>query len=116
MTVGDHDDPLRGVVRIDSAEVIDVVVPRGRWQDDVLARRLDRVILEEDPVVDAADLILLKVDGGLIDLIDVECSSGTTRRSELSSRRASNSFRPHQAAWKEFLPARVCASSSGVGR
>ena len=71
---GDHDDPLRGVVRIDSTEVIDIVVPRGRWQDDVLARRLERVILgERIPVVDAADLILLKIDaGGLIDLIDIE--------------------------------------------
>lgn len=74
VTEGDHDDPLRGVVRIKSVEPIDVVVPRGRWHDDVLSRRLDRVILgERIPVVDAADLILLKVDaGGPIDLIDVE--------------------------------------------
>ena len=74
VTKGDHDDPLLGVVRIDSSEVIDIVVPRGQWQDEVLTRRLDRVILgERIPVVDAADLILLKVDaGGPIDLIDVE--------------------------------------------
>lgn len=74
VTEGDHEDPLRGVVRIESAELIDIIVPRGRWQDDVLARRLNRVILgERIPVVDAADLILLKVDaGGLIDLIDVQ--------------------------------------------
>lgn len=74
VTEGDHEDPLRGVVRIESAELIDIVVPRGRWQDDVLARRLDRVIQgERIPIVDAADLILLKIDaGGPIDLIDVE--------------------------------------------
>ena len=44
---GGYDDPLLGLVRIDSTEVIDIVVPRGRWQDDVLARRLERVILGE---------------------------------------------------------------------
>lgn len=65
---GDADDSLPGVVRIHSTEVIDVVVPRGRWQDEVLARRLVRVILgERIPVVDAPDLILLKIDaGGLV--------------------------------------------------
>lgn len=107
VTKGDHDDPLRGVVRIDSSEVIDIVVPRGRWQDEVLTRRLDRVILgERIPVVDAADLILLKVDaGGLVDLIDVELlvrhdpslrAIVETRMEQLPRRL--------KAAWKEFLP------------
>ncbi|HYN42500.1 MAG TPA: nucleotidyl transferase AbiEii/AbiGii toxin family protein [Thermoanaerobaculia bacterium] len=107
VTMGDCDDPLRGVVRIDSTEVIDVVVPRGRWQDDVLARRLVRVILgERIPVVDAADLILLKIDaGGLIDLIDVELLMRhdptllvivETRMEQLPRRM--------KVAWQEFLP------------
>lgn len=104
---GDYDDPLAGVVRIDSMEVIDVVVPRGRWQDDVLARRLDRVILgDRIPVVDAADLVLLKIDaGGLIDLIDVELllrhDSGLRPVVEA---RLGALPRRLQAAWKQLLP------------
>ncbi len=107
VTEGDHDDPLRGVVRIDFTEVIDVDVPRGRWQDDVLARRLERTILgERIPVVDATDLILLKIDAsGLVDLIDIELlirhgpsllAIVETRMEQLPRRL--------KTAWKEFLP------------
>jgi hypothetical protein len=107
VTEGDHDDPLRGVVRIESAELIDIVVPRGRWQDDVLARRLDRVILgERIPVVDAADLILLKIDaGGLIDLIDVELliRHDPSLRGIVETR-LEQLPRRMKVAWQEFLP------------
>lgn len=104
---GDYDDPLLGVVRIDSTEVIDVVVPRGRWQDDVLARRLDRVILgDRIPVVDAADLVLLKLDaGGLIDLIDVELllRHDSTLRDVVEARIGALPRRI-RAAWTALLP------------
>lgn len=107
VTNGDADDPLRGVVRIDSTEVIDIVVPRGRWQDDVLARRLERVILgERIPVVDAADLILLKVDAGeLIDLIDVELliRHDPSLRAIVETR-LEQLPRRMKAAWQEFRP------------
>jgi predicted nucleotidyltransferase len=107
VTKGDTDDPLRGVIRIDSTELIDVVVTRGRWQDDVLARRLERVILgERIPVVDAADLILLKVDaGGLIDLVDVELliRHDPSLRAVVEAR-LEQLPRRMKAAWKAFLP------------
>lgn len=107
VTKGDTDDPLRGVVRIDSTEVIDIVVTRGRWQDDVLARRLERVILgEEIPVVDAADLILLKIDaGGPIDLVDVELliRHDPSLRAVVETR-LERLPRHMKAAWKKLLP------------
>jgi hypothetical protein len=107
VTKGDTDDPLRGVVRIDSTEVIDIVVPRGRWQDDVLARRLEQVILgERIPIVDAADLILLKIDaGGPVDLVDVELliRHDPSLRAIVETRLVRLPRRLN-AAWKEFQP------------
>ncbi len=107
VTEGDHDDPLRGVVRIDSAEVIDIIVTRGRWQDDVLARRLDRVILgERIPVVDAADLILLKIDaGGLVDFLDIELlvRHDPSLRAIVETR-LEKLPRRIRLAWRDFIP------------
>ncbi|MBK9065019.1 MAG: hypothetical protein IPL89_17840 [Acidobacteria bacterium] len=71
---GDPDDPLLGVVRLrrEPEPDVDLVVGRERWLDDVLSRRLTLSLGGESiPVVDAPDLVLLKVDaGGPIDLID----------------------------------------------
>jgi hypothetical protein len=71
---GDPDDPLLGVVRLrrEPEPDVDLVVGRERWLDDLLARRSPLSLGGESiPVVDAADLILLKLDaGGPIDLID----------------------------------------------
>ncbi|MBK9088503.1 MAG: hypothetical protein IPL90_05445 [Holophagales bacterium] len=80
---------------------------RGRWQDDVLARRLDRVILgERIPVVDAADLILLKIDaGGLVDLLDVELliRHDPSLRAIVETR-LERLPRRIKLAWKDLLP------------
>lgn len=70
---GSIDDPLRGVVRIYKPhEAVDVVVGRPRWHDDVVRRARRHVVAgEEIPVVDAADLVLLKLDSaGTLDLFD----------------------------------------------
>ena len=72
---GDPEDPLLGVVRLrrEPDPDVDLVVGRERWLDDVLARSVTlRLGGEPIPVVDAPDLVLLKLGaGGPIDLIDV---------------------------------------------
>jgi predicted nucleotidyltransferase len=77
---GDDDDPLHGVVRIGSPRArmpVDVVVPRGGWLADVVARAIrdgPRVSLGgvEVPVVTLEDLVLLKADaGGYTDRQDI---------------------------------------------
>lgn len=66
---GDADDPLRGVVRITNSEVerpLDLVVGRFRWQERAIARAT-LVTLDDEvavPVVQARDLILLKLYAG----------------------------------------------------
>lgn len=77
--VGDIWDPLAGVIRVngDDVQPVDVVVGASpRWQEGLLQRAyaqqatLDGVRL---PVVDAADLVLLKMyAGGPRDRRDVE--------------------------------------------
>jgi hypothetical protein len=69
---GDANDPLAGVVRITFGDdrPIDVVVGKQPWQ----ARALDRAkaIGDRAPVVDARDLVLLKLyAGGDQDLWDI---------------------------------------------
>jgi len=71
---GDSDDPLAGVVRVsqDSERLVDVVVGRHVWQQDVLARA---VAIGDEPllVVQRPDLILLKLyAGGSQDNWDIE--------------------------------------------
>ncbi len=72
---GDYDDPIRGVVRLtaDGERSVDVVVGRSAWHEQVLSRRrILRVAGEDLPVVDPADLVLLKLEaGGPQDLLDV---------------------------------------------
>lgn len=72
---GDHDDPLRGVVRLtaEGERTVDVVVGRSGWHEEALSRRRVLHVAGEDlPVVDPADLVLLKLEaGGPQDLLDV---------------------------------------------
>jgi hypothetical protein len=71
---GGTDDPLAGVVRVsgEGDRIVDVVVGRHRWQEDILARAVpigDSTLL----VVQRADLILLKLyAGGSQDRWDIE--------------------------------------------
>jgi hypothetical protein len=72
---GDSDDPLAGVVRVSGAGArdVDIVVGRDRWQAQIVERaRLIPTPDGEIPVVEAADLILLKLyAGGPQDLWDI---------------------------------------------
>ena len=72
---GDADDPLAGIARFAAdAASVDVVVAKGAWMHAILARRI-RVRLGRRvvPVVDRADLVLLKLyAGGPQDLLDVQ--------------------------------------------
>lgn len=72
---GDADDPLAGVARFEAAAEprVDLIVGRGGWQREILARAtpetIDDVAL---PVATVADLVLLKLyAGGPQDLWDV---------------------------------------------
>lgn len=71
---GDPSDPLAGVVRWEGpSEPVDLVVVREAWKAAVLSRRT-RIEWDgrEIPIVEAADLVLLKLDaGGPQDLVDV---------------------------------------------
>lgn len=74
--LGDDDDPLLGVVRVSvgDASPVDLVVGRSAWQRDILARA-GALSIEgtRTRVVDAADLILLKLyAGGPQDCWDIE--------------------------------------------
>jgi hypothetical protein len=73
---GDAEDPLAGLVRIETGGqmAIDVVVGRGSWQAEAV-EAAPRIILAgiEVPVVGPVDLILLKLyAGGSQDLWDIE--------------------------------------------
>jgi predicted nucleotidyltransferase len=69
---GDWDDPLAGVVRIDAAESIDVVVGKYKWERAVIERAETMTVRGmELKVPRVADLILLKLAaGGLRDTMD----------------------------------------------
>ena len=73
---GDADDPLAGVVRVETPgePEIDVVVGRWEWQTEAIERSHPVVVANvELPVVGAADLILLKLfAGGSQDRWDIE--------------------------------------------
>jgi hypothetical protein len=71
---GDADDPLAGVVRItrQNERDVDVVVGRGRWQQEIVARAIETA---DAPlrVAQAPDLVLLKLyAGGSQDRWDIE--------------------------------------------
>jgi hypothetical protein len=73
---GAADDPLAGVIRFRSAgeRDVDVVIGRGAWQQEVVARAEPvRIGAADVPVVTAADLVLLKLyAGGSQDKWDIE--------------------------------------------
>jgi len=73
--VGDADDPLAGMVRMRGGmEIVDLVVGRGSWQRAMLSRATPVTTPDgELPVVDRADLILLKLyAGGPQDRLDIQ--------------------------------------------
>lgn len=74
--LGDHEDPLAGVVRLvrDPERALDVVVGRYAWQAEIIQRaEPHRVGSVEVGLVLASDLILLKLYAGAgQDLVDVE--------------------------------------------
>jgi hypothetical protein len=81
---GGMDDPLAGVIRFlhPEARAVDIVVGRERWQREVVrrARTLDVGELQL-PVVEAVDLILLKLyAGGSQDAWDIEQLLGAVDR------------------------------------
>jgi len=70
---GDAEDPLVGIVRFpQSPEPVDVVVGRSPWTRRILERRTEVQLVDQAvPVVDRADLVLLKLyAGGPQDLLD----------------------------------------------
>ncbi|MGZ8781847.1 MAG: hypothetical protein ACXW31_18155 [Thermoanaerobaculia bacterium] len=73
---GDFDDPLAGVVRIKRAgeRTVDIVVAKYKFQAAVLSRATPMNIAGGlVPVVQASDLVLLKLfAGGPKDLLDIE--------------------------------------------
>lgn len=73
---GDADDPLAGVVRLESAGAypVDLVVGRFDWQRRILDRAGRLLVGRRNvPVAGAADLVLLKLfAGGSQDAWDVE--------------------------------------------
>lgn len=89
----DQDDPIVGVVRVAprSRLPVDVVMPRGSWLPDVIARagaEGPRAVVAgvEVPVVLLSDLLLLKVEaGGFDDVRDVRrlLDANPERRAEL---------------------------------
>jgi hypothetical protein len=83
---GDADDPLAGVVRFATeAGCVEVVVGRGAWVRRVLERRMTlRVRRRALPVVDRADLVLLKLfAAGPQDLLDVRLLLAVDETGEL---------------------------------
>jgi hypothetical protein len=63
---GDADDPLAGVVRLaHGEEIVDVVVGKMAWQQDLIAHaRLREIEGCQVPVATVVDLILLKLYAG----------------------------------------------------
>jgi len=114
---GDADDPLAGVVRIDAGgpRPIDVVVGRSAsWQGPIIERAGERTVTFEDvsvPVVDAADLILLKLyAGGPQDRWDIEeLLAGDGRDALVAEVEARVGDLPPRAAtqWRKILEARA---------
>jgi len=72
---GDADDPLLGVVRIESPDgPVDVIAIAGTWVREIVDRRLHTAVHGHRlAVVDRADLIVLKLyAGGPQDRLDVQ--------------------------------------------
>jgi len=84
---GEADDPLAGVVRLSrpGTRSVDLVVGRAGWQREALARaRLAPLPGAPVPVVDRADLVLLKLfAGGPQDAWDIQQLLGAGERASL---------------------------------
>ena len=85
---GDDEDPLAGVVRLESPGLrqVDIVVGRSAWQQSLVeGARAVTVQTTGLPVVDAAGLILLKLfAGGSQDRWDIEQLLAANPRTELA--------------------------------
>jgi hypothetical protein len=106
---GDAEDPLAGVIRISKGgeACVDVVVGKRPWQTGILDRRktlrLDGLSV---PVVEAADLVLLKLDaGGPQDRLDIQLllrgPDGAALRADVE-RRLATSPAPLRRAWLDL--------------
>jgi len=108
--VGDADDPLAGVVRLRRAQdSVDVVVGKHRWEARIVERRTQLTVEGRALyVVDAPDLILLKLSaGGPQDLIDVRLllvAAGEELRRAVEERLVELSVSV-QKTWKHVLDA-----------
>jgi hypothetical protein len=84
---GDDEDPLAGVVRLESTDAhqVDIVVGRSRWQRSLVEGADDLLVgTVALPVVGAAGLILLKLfAGGSQDRWDIEQLLAANPRSEI---------------------------------
>jgi hypothetical protein len=110
---GDADDPLAGMVRFTRPgdRIVDVVVGRPGWMDDVLQRRIVVPLPGRDlPVVSLPDLILLKLyAGGVQDRWDLaqllEIADLAAAQPDVESRL---SFLPPECGtlWQELLRGR----------
>ncbi len=106
---GDAADPLAGVIRVSKAgeAAVDVVVGKRPWQPGILDRR--RTLRLDDlavPVVEAADLVLLKLDaGGPQDRLDIQLllrgPDGAALRADVE-RRLATSPGPLRRAWLDL--------------
>jgi hypothetical protein len=89
---GDDDESLAGSVRLSRGEeVVDIVVGRPGWQAVLDRRQMVQVGDRHIPIVDRADLILLKLlAAGPQDLVDVELlvASDPSVRREVEARLA----------------------------
>jgi hypothetical protein len=107
---GDPDDPLLGLARFDLADgPVDVIAISGAWIRGILERRLFIHVRGRSlPVVDRADLVLLKLyAGGPQDLLDIqlllEADTGELRP-QVETRLA-QAPAPLRAAWAKLNPA-----------
>lgn len=107
---GDADDPLAGMVRFaDDAASVDVLVGKETWTEALIARRISvhlrrRVV----PVVDRADLVLLKLyAGGPQDLLDVQLllAADTGGLPETVEQRLAEVPRSIRTAWRRLTTA-----------
>ena len=115
---GDSTDPLAGVIRLSTTgqRDIDVVIGRGAWQRQALARvEPTRHKGRELPVASPADLILLKLyAGGSQDRWDIESYSqdpigtgasklwsGLFRNSQRTGGNSGNLF-SHESRWARY--------------
>jgi len=106
---GDLADPLAGVVRISKAgeASVDIVFGKRSWHSGVLERR--KTLLLGDlsvPVVEAADLVLLKLDaGGPQDRLDIQLllrgPDGAALRADVE-RRLADCPEPLRRVWLDL--------------